>query len=185
MLLKTSVVSAFFALCLGYAAYPCLTLYKLQEAMRSGDAERVASLVDWDSVRDGLDEQVAAAAERVTNTQAISDGTQLAPFGFGFARGLASHAMETTVTAPGVLHAFHAGTGGSGLRPSAAWFDSPTRFVVRFVDPTGGKVKLRLDLADGEWRVTRVWLPRSLIEAARRPAPAPAAQSVAIHTISD
>lgn len=183
MLLKTSVVSAFFALSLGYAAYPCLTLFQLQEAMRNGDAARVSYLVDWTSVRDGLDNEIAADAEQVTNSQAISDGSQLAPFGFGFVRGVASHAVETRVTAPAVMHAFHAGAGGSGLRPCAAWFDSPTRFVVRFTGQGGEKVKLRLDLADGRWRVTRVWLPRSLIEAAQTPEPA--SQSVAIHTISD
>lgn len=183
MLLKTSVVSAFFAVCLGYAAYPCLTLFQLEQAMRSGDAARVGRLVDWTSVRDGLDEEIAGDAEQVPDTQAISDGSQLAPFGFGFVRGVASHALQTRVTAPEVLHAFHAGSAGSGLRPCGAWFDTPTRFVVRFVDPTGDKVKLRLDLADGRWRVTRVWLPHRMIEAAKS-APA-ASQSVAIHTISD
>ena len=68
MLLKTSVVSAFFALSLGYAAYPCLTLFQLQEAMRNGDAARVSCLVDWTSVRDGLDNEIAADAEQVTDS---------------------------------------------------------------------------------------------------------------------
>lgn len=183
MLLKTSAVSALVAVCLGYAAYPCLTLFQLQEAVRSGDAGRMARLVDWSSVRDGLDEQIAANADQVTDTQAISNGSQLAPFGFGFVRGVASHALETRVTPPAVLHAFHEASGGSGLRPYAAWFDSPTRFVVRFLDQTGDKVKLQLDLQDGRWRVTRVWIPRRLMETASTSAPAP--QSVAIHTISD
>ena len=152
MLLKTAVVSALFAICLGYAAYPCLTLFQLQDAIRSGDASRMARLVDWTSVRDGLDEEIAADAEQVSNSRAISDGTQLAPFGFGFVRGVASHALETRVTAPAVLHAFHGDAGGSGLRPCAAWFDSPTRFVVRLVDGTGDKLRVRLDLSDGRWR---------------------------------
>lgn len=182
MLLKVAIASALFSLCLGYAAYPCVTLYELQDAMRSGDATRMANLVDWTSVRDGLDEQIAAESTRSSNPQAIADGSQLAPFGFGFVRGLASKAIETKVTPRAVLHAFHSDSGGTGLRPSGAWFESPTTFVVRFIDRTGNKVRLRLHLEDGRWRVTRVWIPRRLIEAAETP---PVGPSVAIRAVAD
>ncbi len=182
MLLKVAIASALFSLCLGYAAYPCVTLYELQDAVRRGDSARMSHLVDWVSVRNSLDEQIAAESARGTDTQAIADGSQLAPFGFGFVRGVASKAIETRVTPRAVLRAFHSSSERSGLRPSGAWFDSPTAFVVRFVDQDGNKVRLRLDLEDGRWRVTRVWVPRRLIEAAETSATIPTA---VIHAIAD
>jgi len=165
MLLKTPIIATVLLLAAGYAASPCLTLYRLHDAIRAGDTATVARLVDWDSVREGLDEQIADAAADVEDPKAISSGAQLAPFGFSFMRGVASRAMDSQVTAPKLLTLLHNSKSAFSLR--IAYFDSLTEFIVRLAAAHGQGIRLRLNFEDGQWKVTRIWVPRSMIRRAK------------------
>jgi Protein of unknown function (DUF2939) len=154
----------------GYAAAPCIALYRLHLALQAGDIRAIARLVDWSSVRSGLDEEIADAATDVSDPQAVSSGAELAPFGFGFTRAIASHTTQTVVTAPIVLQALRTPDthGGYGVR--LAYFTSPWQFVVQFAAPHRHALRVRLNLQEGQWRVTQVWVPPSMIrEAAEHP----------------
>ena len=50
------------ALGIAYAAAPYVALYQLGQAIRHGDAALLASLVDWDEVREGIKEDICDAA---------------------------------------------------------------------------------------------------------------------------
>ncbi len=166
MLLKAPFLAAAAAVLLvggAYAASPFVTLYRLHEAIRTGDAATVRQLVDWDSVRDGLDEEVAGMAVDMPDTQAVSTGARLAPFGFSFLRGVASRVVAAEVTPPKLLQALHGGGEGSRFSLRFAYFNSPTEFLARFAAPHRREVQLRLNLEDGGWRVTRVWVPAGMI----------------------
>ncbi|MBV8458127.1 MAG: DUF2939 domain-containing protein [Acetobacteraceae bacterium] len=155
----------------GYAATPCLALYQLHLALRSGNHRAVNRMVDWSSVRAGLDEEIADVATDVPDPRAVSSGTQLAPFGFGFVRGIASRAADSEITAPKLLASLHSGEKQDSYAVRLAYFTSPWEFVVQLVAAHRREIRIRLNLEGGVWRVTRVWVPPSVIrEAAEHPA---------------
>ena len=169
MPLKTPAI-ILLLLAAGYAAAPCMALYRLHLALRSGDSRAIARLVDWSSVRRGLDEEIADVATDVSDPHAVSSGAQLAPFGFGFMRGIASHATQTVVTAPRLIESLHAAGNRGGCSVRLAYFTSPWEFVVQLAAPHRQEIRVRLHLQHGQWRVTRVWIPPRMIrEAAEHP----------------
>ena len=155
----------------GYAATPCLALYQLHLALRAGNHGAVNRMIDWSSVRAGLDEEIADVAVDVPDPRAVSSGAQLAPFGFGFMRGIASRAVDNEITAPKVLALVHSGEKQDGYSVRLAYFTSPWEFVAHLADPHRREIRIRLNLEGGTWRVTRVWVPPVMIrQAAEHPA---------------
>ena len=174
MIVRTPVVVGLLLLAVGYAGYPCLTLYRVDCALRSGDASTLARLVDWDSVREGLAEQVADDVTDTPSPTAVSAGTQLAPFGHGFMLGIAAHALRRQVTPQHLIAMLrHPDGSGGALGVRLAYFGGWSRFIVRL--GTGGDqpdVRLRLDLEHGVWRVTHVRLPARMLREADASGPA-------------
>ncbi len=144
-------------ICCGYVAYPCMTLYRLDEAVSRGDARALRKLIDWPEVRRGIEADLA------------SDNGELPPFGSTFMRTIA---VKEAMTPENVLTALHAVdvTEGAATRAPApmsvslrgAWAEGPCTVVVDL-----GTVRLRMQLSGGEWRVTRVWLPEDVLTRAR------------------
>lgn len=140
--------------CCGYVAYPCMTLYRLDEAVSRGDAQALRKLIDWPEVRRGIEADLA------------SDGGELPPFGSMFMRTIA---VKEAMTPENVLTALHAADARAGASaPSAvtlrgAWVEGPCTVIVDL-----GTVRLRMQLRGGEWRVTRAWLPEDVLTRARQ-----------------
>ena len=152
---------------LTYGVYPYVTLYRLGQAIRSGDAARLETMVDWTSVREGIKEDICdLVIDQPPQEQA--DG-KLPPFGAGFVRGIATNVVDRQVTPEALVAAAQEPdaietTRGAAVQVSWAFFASPSAFVVDLNTPgQATPIRLQMDLRSGTWHVTRVWLPPDLL----------------------
>ncbi len=161
MIAKTPVAAALAVLVVGYVAYPCTTFYRLNAAVRTGNARELRKLVDWSSVQEGVKEDLA-------DDPAGPGGQELAPFGSSFIKGAA---VDGRMTPDGLLTTLRDAGPTAGQRGGFeyAYFTGPASFMV--VLGTGQRhqrIKLLMQLQDGSWRVTRAWLPEELLSKARQ-----------------
>lgn len=167
---KKPIMGALLAVAAAYCVYPYVTLYRLGQAIRAGDAATLVTMVDWPSVREGITEDIC---DRVANQPAEAKaGNQLPPFGTGFVRGIATSAMDARITPEALVAAARQPpprtvANGAAVRIAWAFFGGPTQFLVdlRAPGPTQ-PIRLRMDLRAGVWHVTRVWLPLELLAQA-------------------
>jgi Protein of unknown function (DUF2939) len=168
---KKAAIGALLAIAVAYAVYPYATLYRLGQAIRSGDASSLEAMVDWAAVREGIKEDIC---DQVIDepASAKADG-QLPPFGAGFVRGITGNAVDSRVT-PQALAAVASrepakvpGPKGSVVAVSWAFFTSPAEFLVDLRAPgQTAPIRLQMEFRDGAWQVTRVWLPPELLSQA-------------------
>lgn len=161
MTVKVPIFAALTLMIGAYVAYPWVALYRLNRAVRAGDSATLAQLVDWPAVREGIAEDIA---DTVTDTP---DGAanQLAPFGHGFMRGIAAHAVQERLTPQAVIARLCGHENGSASLRSA-YFANWSRFIVTFATPSVSALRLQLDFQDGSWRVTRIEFPAALLHEA-------------------
>jgi hypothetical protein len=159
---RITCLAALGVLATAYIAYPVATLYRLGAVVASGDPAGLRGLVDWPSVREGV-------------KQDMDDGDELAPIGASFMRSIV---VDSTVTPSGILAGLRAasGHGHAGIRLRNLYFETPTRFVAEIGtgDPHA-TIRLRMDMRDGVWKVTRAWLPSAMLNP---PSPVQAAAAV-------
>ncbi len=163
------------ALCaLAYVAYPYVTLARLGAALGTGDAKTLESLVAWGPVREGIKEDIC---DNVADAPATND-TGLRPFGFSFAHTVAAKIVDAHVSPHGILAAarrFDPANLTLGAVSGVKWafFESPTQFVAELQPPGAAKdappVRVQMELQGLAWKVTRVWLPPTLLAAANAP----------------
>lgn len=167
---RKPLIGALLAVGLIYGIYPYVTLYRLGQAIRSGDAARLETMVDWTSVREGIKEDICdLVIDQPPLEQA--DG-RLPPFGAGFVRGIATNVVDRQVTPEALVAAAQSPeaietTRGAAVQVGWAFFASPAAFMVDLYAP--GKatpIRLQMDLRRGNWHVTRVWLPPDLLSQA-------------------
>ncbi|HEX5326011.1 MAG TPA: DUF2939 domain-containing protein [Acetobacteraceae bacterium] len=168
---RNSLLIVAVLLVAGYAAYPCVTLYRLHRAVRDGDVATLSRLVDWSSVREGIAEDIADTATEAPGASAVAAGAQLAPFGHGFMHAIAAHAIQHAVTPQHLIATLRRHDHqGSGFALRLAWFDAWSGFMVQLASGPGQPdVRLRLNLEDGVWRLTRVWMPPAMLRASDHP----------------
>jgi hypothetical protein len=172
MVAKRPIIGALLAVATAYAAYPYVTLYRLGQAVRQGDAPTLESMVDWYAVREGIKEDICD----LTSDEApeVKNGSKLPPFGASFVRGIAMNSVDTRITpqafASSVQRPAPVPTSDhTAVEMSWAFFASPTEFVVDLHAPgQDDPIRLQLDLRGGIWQVTRVWLPPEMLGQARR-----------------
>jgi len=167
MMGKKPVIGVLLAIAVAYGAYPYVTLYRLGQAIRAGDAAALQTMVNWPSVREGIKEDIC---DRVIDEPVeAKSGHQLPPFGAGFVRGIADNAVEARVTPEALVTAAHrtpAPNVASGASVSVTWafFSGPVQFLVELNVPgQTSPIGLEMDLRSGAWQVTRVWLPAELL----------------------
>jgi hypothetical protein len=165
---KKPMIGALLVVAFAYVIYPYATLYRLGQAIRSGDASTLESMVDWGAVREGIKEDICDLV--IDEPPEARAGGQLPPFGAGFVRGIAANAVDARVTPEALVAAAQQEPiakpvkHGAAVRVSWAFFASPSAFVVDLQAP--GQVlpiRLQMDLRLGTWQVTRVWLPPELL----------------------
>jgi hypothetical protein len=185
---KKPVLSAVVAVAAVYMAYPYVALYQLDSALRRGDSGKLAAMIDWDQVREGLTDDICDGliAEPAGAKPAANSATTLPPFGASFMKGIAANAVDSAVTPETLVrlvsHKAEAADGNprppqslgvDGAHVKWAFFDSPSTFSlwVHTADepPDEDPVKLRMQLIDGSWMITRVWLPPAMLKRARSP----------------
>ncbi len=134
-----------------YVAYPCIMLYRLDEAVAHGDTRALRTLIDWPEVRQGIEADLAEG-----------DG-ELPPFGAAFMRTVAVKAAMTPENVMAALHAVDRDDReATPARLRAVWVEGPCTAIVDL-----GTVRLQLQLRRGGWRVTRAWLPETVLTEAR------------------
>lgn len=162
------ILAIVLAVGVGYAASPYVALYRLEQAIHTGDAATLRALVDWPAVREGIKEDICDnAADEPGMT--VSDG-KLPAFGASFVRGIAANVVDRQVTAEGLVDMTHLRANGMATRDAAmqvdwAFFHNPTDFIVS-IGAAGrrGPIKLQLSLRDATWQVTRIWLPPAMLD---------------------
>jgi len=173
MLRRKSVLVIAALAAFGYVAYPYVTLARLGAALGSGDAQTLETLVAWGQVREGIKEDICDDV-----SDAPANDTGLRPFGFSFVRGVAANVVDAHVSPHGILAAArqvgpaHSTLGAiSGVK--WAFFETPTQFVAELsppgMAPGAPPVRVQMELHGFSWKVTRVWLPPTLLAAANAP----------------
>ena len=173
MTLRRWVFSAVLGAATVYVAYPYVTLYRLANAVSTGDAATLSSLVAWESVREGVKEDICDAVTEVSAEDASREGA-LRPFGYSFVRGVAGNLVDANITPEALVSATRSPQVATDPQPHMrlnwAFFDGPKRFDVAVGMPgeTGPDSELRVQMAfqHGKWMVTRAWLTSRLLMAA-------------------
>ncbi len=184
---KRPILSALVVVAAAYTAYPYVALYRLQAALQSGDPARLSAMVDWDRVRQGLkddiaEELLAEPPEPAEQPKAITQNAAavLPPFGASFVKGIASTAVDLAVTPDSIARIARPGREADmddadpdplkaisfkHAHVTWAFFQNPETFMLWLRTSAGGAVpvKLRMELHDGTWKITRVWLPPDLL----------------------
>jgi hypothetical protein len=166
-----TAIGVLLAVAVTYVVYPYVTLYRLGQAIRNGDASSLETMVDWGAVREGIKEDICdLVIDEPTEAKA---GGQLPPFGAGFVRGITGNAVDARVT-PQALAAVASQEPAarpdpkdSSVRVNWAFFSSPAEFRVALRAPgQAAPINLQMDFRAGIWQVTRVWLPPELLTQA-------------------
>jgi hypothetical protein len=162
-----------------YAASPFISLYQMVRAMRHHDMRTLTASIDWDSVRDGLKQDIADGiagqpVEQVNDSTAKpGQDDDLPPFGASFVSNMAGNVVDRTVTPEhlaetiNAIDAAHAALPKPGI--GAVWFGGPSCLMVSMpAGPHEPAIRLELDLvASGlnlRWKITRAWLPEQMLE---------------------
>jgi hypothetical protein len=172
-----------------YVAYPYVTLYRLAGAIRRGDAASLESLVDWEGVREGIKEDICDTVlpptEQADGTATggpgtAADGTGLPEFGASFVKGIAESVIDREVTAAGLVGASRShpvepsdtapvALSQASAEPRIRWafFDGPASFSVELLPPPDfgvrEPIRIQMQLKGGAWKVSRAWLPASML----------------------
>ena len=175
MRVRGPMLATLVAMGLAYAAYPYITLYRIGDAIRSGDTKTLEVLVNWSSVREGIKEDICDLV--VEDPEATAGGGKLPPFGASFMRGIASTAIDQAVTPQALLAATGSiagsavhqrqsqpGVKGADVHVQWAFFDGPASFEVS-LHAVGQSEPIRMEmvLRHGAWQIDRVWLPAQLL----------------------
>jgi hypothetical protein len=154
-----------------YLVWPYFALYRVGDALRHGDVAALTTDVDWDSVREGLKEDIAD--QIVPRPVGVANG--LPPFGSGFATAMAGTMIDRAVT-PDSLAERQGALQGVDSEPGAsvrsAWFSGLTQFDASFQIAEGDAglepVRVHMDLVQTgwlpQWQITRVWIPMPVLK---------------------
>ena len=158
---------------MGYAAYPLGTAVVLHTAIKSGNAELITGMVDWDGVRQSLKASILTRLGEQAQ-QRPSHPTLLQKVGFKLADYVAprmvDYMIENRVTPQGFIQYMGPKpaelTAGAGAQPSGsmlerirrAKFVDYDRFEFQVVDrfDPGKEFLAVFELKDFLWRLTRV-----------------------------
>jgi hypothetical protein len=165
---QRQILAALFAIGGIYVAYPYVTLYRLDMALRSGDVTVLKMLVDWPAVREGITEDICDLV--IDQSAESKTGGELPPFGAGFVRGIATNLVTERVIPQAFATPADQSLAGEIKDRTAilaywAFFDAPTQFSVHL--RTSRKIpttRLQMELRNGLWKVTRIWLPLEMLE---------------------
>jgi hypothetical protein len=162
---------ALVACAAAYVIWPYVALYRVGEALRHGDVAALTADIDWDSVREGLKEDIAD--QIVPRPVGVADS--LPPFGSGFATAMAGTMIDRAVT-PASFAGRHSVLLAADSQPGASmlsgWFTGVTQFEASFQiaseEAKMEPVRVHMDLVEAawwpQWQVTRIWVPMPVLQ---------------------
>lgn len=157
------IIAALALVGLGYTAYPFVTLYQLHSAVRGGNAKALSHLIDWSSVREGIKEDICDLV--LDEPGDVAKKGQLPAFGASFVRGVTGSSVDREFTAE-KLAGIAQPPAPSNDDGSISWafFSSPGRFAIEVtVAGQAEPVKAEMELVGLHWKVTRVWIPATML----------------------
>ena len=167
-----------------YVAAPYVCLWRLYHALEQGDATTLTQVIDWNSVRQGLKDDIAEGIIGLPSSRQTIASNTLPAFGTGFVTGIASNIVDEQITPQHLAQAMRqvqpvearardeaSGTvGGFGMLEHA-FFAGPTTFLVRIrlpgEDPEDPPLRMELNLCSTGWKVIRAWIPQDLMDEAK------------------
>lgn len=143
-------------LLLAYAAWPYVTLWRIDRAVRGGDLTTLAGHVDLESVQSEIKRRLNKDVD--SSIGELSDSfIRWLEAAIG-ARG--NQAVEELVTLPWVQERLEGpDDAGAGLlgRVTYAFFEAPDRFVARIGPASADPIWLRLALRRLDWRICALY----------------------------
>jgi len=142
-----------------YIGWPYVNLFRLDRALMSNDQQVLISLIDLDAIREKRKQHI----ERQFSSEAHSGGmvTGLVKEG---ARLMGAATVDSMVTMEWVREKLrwhkdpHADIYPSIITDTSyAFFESPTRFLVRIGELGLNPVHLRMVFEDWRWRITEIY----------------------------
>jgi len=176
------VLAAFLLIALGWFAWPYYALYDLGVGVREGDVARLENRVAWDSVRQGLRNDLNAAFLQHLRTDATFGNSD---FGTGIAALLGPAVIDRVVdaylTPQAVANLIRTGKSPNAAIEAASgesiggrrqfslrqveyafFFSGPFSFKVEVIPENASQDQRSLTLLfkwNGDWRLTRIVLP--------------------------
>jgi Protein of unknown function (DUF2939) len=178
---KRVLLAGFILLIVAYTVTPYLMLLRLADALRHGDSRMLETTIDWDSVREGVKEDIAdgIVGDGAPDPDAAPvPSNTLPPFGASFVKGIAGREIDRELTPQHLAAIFREVQPAGGNIATLlyhdvryAFFDGPKSFRLSLHCPgqAPGDPPLRVEMAlqHGTWTVVRAWLPRTMLESGR------------------
>lgn len=160
---RWAIIPALALVGLGYTAYPFVTLYQLQSAIRGGDATALSRLIDWSSVREGIKEDICDLV--LDEPGDIAKKGQLPAFGASFVRGVTGSSVDREFTAEKLAGLVQpAAPSNDDASISWAFFSGPGRFAIDVtVSGHTEPVKAEMAFTGLRWKVMRIWIPATML----------------------
>jgi hypothetical protein len=145
------------ALILLYLAWPYVTLWRVEHALRSDDMAALNDLVDLESVRAEIKKKLNKDADSTIGE--LSDAfIRWLEEGIGVMGNQAVDRLVTIDWVRGRLLAYSSDDGEGFLgQVTYAFFDAANGFIVRIGPASGDPVRLRFSLQGLKWRVSALY----------------------------
>ena len=149
----------FILLCvLIYIGWPYVNLLRLDRALMTNDQQALAGLIDLDAVRETRKKNIEQEFKRSMGTQGM-----MPEFMQEGARWMGGAAVDTMITWDWLRERLRWKETRPDVYPSFisnvsyAFFESPTRFIIRAGDLGSDPVHLRMVFENWHWRVTEIY----------------------------
>ena len=165
---RKPVIGALLAVGVAYGVYPYVDLYRLGQAIRKVTRPGWRSMVNWSSVREGIKEDICDLV--IDQPPEAQDGGQASAVRRRICARHRQQCVDRQVTPEALVAAAQdpndgaEATRGAAVQVSWAFFAGPAAFLVDLNAPgQAAPIRLQMDLRNGSWQVTRVWLPPELL----------------------
>lgn len=137
-----------------YVGWPYYHIYKLSGAVKNNDPTAIEKIVDFEQVNKVFQENKKWKADNMTKTPVdmLPEGLREQARALVGALGGAS-----SVDAKWMLERFRQSEGSLWDQVSFAFFESPTRFMIRLGQLGRNPLHIEMTLQDWVWRVTAIY----------------------------
>jgi hypothetical protein len=143
-----------FLAIIAYVGSPYYNLYKLNEAVNYNNKAAFAELIDIEAVRKVEKDNIAWKTKQIVPQQ--GQGNIISEMARQSAQMLGNTAVDTMIDANSMLALLRK---NSPLwdKLSYAFFESPTRFIIRIGELGRQPIFVQMTLQDWSWRITAIY----------------------------
>jgi len=152
MKLLSSIILLVFIVFLGL---PYVQIYRLDNALNSSNLSDLNRMIDLQSIRVVHEKSLESSVQNIVGTEkdTLSSWMQQG------AKMLSQAAVEAVIDVQWVKDEIHDKTKGATILSSMsfAFFESPTRFMIRIGEMHENPLHIEMTLQDWTWRVTALY----------------------------